>query len=150
MAARGWLAVLLVSSSLSACVGRIGDPSKAATPNAPVPGPVSNPTPQDPNHPSNPSDPNNPTNPNNPPPPDYSFRADPAAAPSATPLRRLSVLQYKNTLVDLFKSVPGFDPIAAGDPGIQSLPADDSGPTFTGLDARLSDRHIQAFYLAAD
>src|SRR5207244_8966181 len=35
-------------------------------------------------------------------------------------------------------------------PGLQGLPADDAGAAFTGMDARLSDRHVQAFYLAAD
>ena len=35
--------------------------------------------------------------------PDGSFACDPARGPSASPLRRLSVLQYRNTLRDLFR-----------------------------------------------
>jgi hypothetical protein len=62
----------------------------------------------------------------------------------------LTVRQYQNTLVDLFARVPGFDPIATSSAGFQALPADDAGSTFAGLDSRVSDMHVEAFYLVAD
>jgi hypothetical protein len=78
--------------------------------------------------------------------PDGSFACTPGAMPSATPLRRLSMLQYRNTIRDLFADVPGIDASAAAAASLGRMPVDESGVLFTGMDTRLSDRHVQGFY----
>lgn len=133
-------ALLALGCVLAGCQGQIGAPVPGVGPPQ-RPGPV-------------PGQPNPDPSPNPDPtpgtPPDYSFRCDPAAPVSVTPLRRLSVLQYENTLADLFQNIAGLDPIAVARAGLAALPPDDVGSTFRGLDARLSDRHVQAFYDVAD
>ena len=78
--------------------------------------------------------------------PDGSFACDPARGPSASPLRRLSVLQYRNTLRDLFGSTLDVATVATAE--IARLPVDDA--LFTIMDARLSDQHVRAYYRIAD
>ena len=78
---------------------------------------------------------------------DGTFACDPAAEPSVSPLRRLSVLQYQNTLRDLFGSTLDVATVASAE--IARLPVDD--PTvFSIMDTRLSDQHVRAYNRVAD
>src|SRR5258706_11371061 len=77
---------------------------------------------------------------------DGSFLCDPAAGPSVSPLRRLSVLQYQNTLRDLFGAKLDVAMVASAE--IARLPVDDA--QFTIMDTRLSDQHVRAYYRVAD
>lgn len=75
---------------------------------------------------------------------------EPAACDgSASPLRRLSEAQYRNTLHDLFAphGLVVEDAIASD---LARIPADDAGTTFGILDARVSEMHVRAYYLIAD
>ena len=82
-----------------------------------------------------------------------SLVCDPNLDPSPTPLVRLSGLQYENTLRDLFGSVS----LAAlvDDPAVVTQLAQyplDGGPddSFRQMDQRVSQRHVDTFYGAAD
>jgi hypothetical protein len=69
--------------------------------------------------------------------------------PSPTPLRRLTVREYENTLEDLL----GGDSLAvqAGAGFIAELPADgDPDHWFSNADLRLGQRHVDAYYQVAD
>lgn len=77
---------------------------------------------------------------------DGSFVCDPAAGPSVSPLRRLSVRQYQNTLRDLFGSTLDVSTVASAE--IARVPVDDG--LFTIMDTRLSDQHVRAYYRVAD
>jgi len=77
---------------------------------------------------------------------DGSFVCDPATGPSVSPLRRLSVLQYQNTLRDLFG--PTLDVATVASAEIARIPVDDA--LFTIMDTRLSDQHVRAYYRIAD
>ena len=66
--------------------------------------------------------------------------------PSVSPLRRLSVLQYQNTLRDLFGSTLDVSTVASAE--IARIPVDDA--LFTIMDTRLSDQHVRAYYRIAD
>jgi hypothetical protein len=77
---------------------------------------------------------------------DGSFVCDPATGPSASPLRRLSVLQYQNTLRDLFGSTLDVSTVASAE--IARIPVDDA--LFTIMDTRLSDQHVRAYFRIAD
>jgi len=82
---------------------------------------------------------------------DGRFSCTPGQAPSATPLRRLSMLQYRNSVNDLFGGVPGLDLDTVTRAPMGRLPADDTGQaTYAGMDDRLSDRHVQGFYDVSD
>lgn len=81
--------------------------------------------------------------------PDGSFLCDPSGVASPAPLRRLSVLQYRNTVRDLFAGTP-VDPLTGASAEIERVPVDDAGSSFRALDQRLSDQHVRAFYRVAD
>lgn len=78
---------------------------------------------------------------------DGTFACTPGDAPSVTPLRRLSRLQYENTLADLFDGVPGIESLIGS--AMSGMPADEA-PEYRGMDTRVSERHVQAFYDVAD
>ena len=138
------LALLVSLIAASGCEGRIGEVVGGG------PGDPRSPGRPDPNNP----DPNTPNDPNNPNPTPAAprFPCDPAQArtTSPTPLRRLSNLQYQNTLQALFPEVIGFQPLTVAQAAINDLPPDDAGSTFKGMDTRLSDRHAQVYYDVAD
>jgi len=68
---------------------------------------------------------------------------------SVHPLRRLSEVQYRNALHDLFAPYGLIveDEVASD---LSRIQADDAGTTFGILDARVSDLHVRAFYRIAD
>lgn len=68
---------------------------------------------------------------------------------SVHPLRRLSEVQYRNTLHDLFAPYGLIveDEIPSD---LSRIQADDAGTTFGILDARVSDLHVRAYYRIAD
>ncbi len=68
---------------------------------------------------------------------------------SVSPLRRLSEVQYRNTLRDLFAE-DGIDVETAAASELDRIPADDAGSTFGILDGRVSDQHARAYYRIAD
>ncbi len=69
--------------------------------------------------------------------------------PAPTDLKRLSALQYQNTLNDLFGDVPGLP--AAIDAAILDLPLDEAEHgSFSAMDLRLTQRHITTFFAVAD
>ncbi|MBL4689738.1 MAG: DUF1592 domain-containing protein [Nannocystaceae bacterium] len=70
--------------------------------------------------------------------------------PSPTPLKRLSARQYRNTLDDLFGSMPAA--ASAIETALVDLPidaAEDDG-AFVGMDLRLTQRHVTTYYAVAD
>jgi hypothetical protein len=70
--------------------------------------------------------------------------------PAPTPLRRLSMRQYENSLADLLGGVdaPGF---AAAQSFLADLPADgEKEAWFSNADLRLSQQHVDAYYQIAD
>jgi len=78
---------------------------------------------------------------------DGSFVCAPDGEPSATPLRRLSTSQYRNTVHDLF--VPyGVDASTEAAAELDRVPVDVGD--FQLMDRRLSDQHVRAFYRVAD
>ncbi|MFO0727776.1 MAG: DUF1588 domain-containing protein [Myxococcota bacterium] len=126
------------------CSGRIGD-RQASMPTGPGehPGPSSSPI-------GSPSPSPTPSPSDSPSPTPARFTCDPAARQTTpTPLRRMSVLQYSNTLSDLFAGVPGLVPSQTAADALAAMPADDMGTAFRGMDARLSGRHVQSYYDAA-
>jgi hypothetical protein len=58
-----------------------------------------------------------------------------------SPLRRLSALQYQNTLRDLFDATLDVETVAASE--LDRIPVDDAA--FRIMDARVSDQHVRAF-----
>lgn len=79
------------------------------------------------------------------------FTCDPAAeSASVTPLRRLSLLQYRNTLRDLFAPAPAFDALTVSASGLAKLPIDDDALPFANLDVRFSEDHLTAWYEISD
>jgi hypothetical protein len=72
------------------------------------------------------------------------------ARTTGTPLRRLSFVQYRNTLKDLFAPVPGLDAAKAVSASLAGFPPDEPTAGFSGMDARLSDRHLETFYDVAN
>jgi hypothetical protein len=79
---------------------------------------------------------------------DGTFACAPAAGPSASPLRRLSVLQYRNTLRDLLGSNVDVKTIAGDE--LARIPVDDTALPFTIMDTRLSDQHVRGYQRIAD
>jgi hypothetical protein len=80
--------------------------------------------------------------------PDGSFACDPAALPSMSPLRRLSALQYENTVADLFESSYAIDARTAAAAELDRVPVDDG--EYRIMDSRLSEQHVRAYYRVAD
>jgi hypothetical protein len=77
------------------------------------------------------------------------FLCDPSGLGSPSPLRRLSIVQYRNTVRDLFAPTP-VDALADASAEIDRLPVDESGESFRNMDARLSDQHVRGFFRVAD
>lgn len=76
---------------------------------------------------------------------------DPNATPSATDLQRLTAVHYRNTLTDLFAGVAGVDVNTVAADALARLPPDAlPGSTFTRMDTRLSQRHVQTYFDVAD
>jgi hypothetical protein len=68
---------------------------------------------------------------------------------SVSPLRRLSEVQYRNTLADLFAPASiDVGEVAASD--LTRIPADDIAIGFGILDSRVSELHVRAYYRLAD
>jgi hypothetical protein len=72
----------------------------------------------------------------------------PEAPPGATPLTKLSTVQYRNTVRDLLTTSALSSLVAEVEPLLAGLP-DDSPITFRGLDARISFDHIQTYFKVA-
>jgi len=78
-----------------------------------------------------------------------SFECDQGADPSTAPLTRLTVLQYENTLAALFADVPGAMDAARGP--LDQLPIDgEDDESFSDMDGRISQRHIDGYVNVAD
>ena len=144
-----FLLVGALTAGSAACTGTIGEPD-GDDPSVPA---DTNPgdTPDSPQVPdgTRPSDPTNPNSPNPSPTDLPSFKCDPTLPPGAQPLQRLSILQYRNTLADLF-STAELAPILAT-PAVQNqlslLPADGRAEdAFPSMDPRISARHIEAYF----
>ena len=72
----------------------------------------------------------------------------PDAEPSETPLKKLSTVQYRNTVVDLL-AASGLSAITPTiQPFLDSVPAD-ATDTFRGLDGRVAAEHLSAYYNVA-
>src|SRR5260221_102306 len=69
----------------------------------------------------------------------------PGSDPGATPLLRLSALQYRNTVKDLLAS-SGLTAAAIDIATQLAAVPDDSSPSFDGLDNRISINHMTAFF----
>ena len=68
-------------------------------------------------------------------------------SPDPTSLKRMSVVQYGNTLRDLLKDVPTvFDTV---EPLLVALPVDGGETTFANMDNRLAARHIDTWFAVA-
>ncbi|MDP3235423.1 MAG: DUF1592 domain-containing protein [Myxococcales bacterium] len=81
--------------------------------------------------------------------PDLSFPCE-AGQTSVAPLRRLSAVQYRNTVRDLFAPAPGLDVATVASMGLARLPVDEVSLSFSGIDSRISESHVQAWYDVAD
>lgn len=69
--------------------------------------------------------------------------------PSPTTLKRLSALQYRNTLDDLFAGTPQLAP--AVQTALLDLPLDEAQDSaFAAMDLRLAQRHVTTYYSVAD
>ncbi len=128
---------LLASLLLMACTGEIiGDRQVIAV------------DPTSPTDPIRPTDPTTPTDPRLP--PTSAFECTPGHEPSVTPLTRLSVLQYENSLRALFAPATGFDPLQAASAALVKLPVDEGQLAFSNQDLRFSEQHLTAWYETAD
>lgn len=78
------------------------------------------------------------------------FQCNAANENTVTPLRRLSVAQYRNSLRELFTPAPGFDALTVGASGLSKLPIDDDALPFASLDVRFSEDHLTAWYEISD
>src|SRR5450432_3754041 len=78
------------------------------------------------------------------------FACAPGSQGTVTPLRRLAALQYTNTLKSLFAVAPGLDVATAAQTQLATVPVDEVALTYNGMDARLSENHVQAYYDVAD
>lgn len=112
---------VLLGAGIAACTGIVSDPGGTIPPPGPT-GPMVR--------------------------PDGSFACTDGAL-SVSPLRRLSALQYENTIHDLFAE-SGLDATTAAATEIARLPVDEAGSTFRILDARVSAQHVRAYYRIAD
>ena len=78
---------------------------------------------------------------------------DPSTAPSPTPLIRLSRLQYDNTLADLLAHFGIAEALtdAAVVEQLSQFPEDgEEGESFSLMDGRLAQRHVETYYGVAD
>lgn len=82
---------------------------------------------------------------------DVSFECDPEVAPSVSPLRRLTRLQYENSLGDLFASVGMPSVTDMAESSFAQLPPDgENDSVYSGNDARVTQRHVDAYFGIAD
>ena len=72
--------------------------------------------------------------------------------PPDTPVFRLSVREYVNTLSDLFSDKPGlYELMQAASLGIAQLPPDgESDASFSQMDRRISQRHVDTYLQVAE
>src|SRR5688572_29039176 len=76
---------------------------------------------------------------------------DPAARTSATPLRRLGRVEYLSTLRDLLEPAGLAAEVDAIASQTDQVPPDgENEHLFSGMDSRVTQRHIDAFYGVAD
>lgn len=76
---------------------------------------------------------------------------DPAARTSPTPLRRLGRVEYLNTLRDLLEPAGLAAEVDAVASQTDQVPPDgENEHLFSGMDRRVTQRHIDAFYAVAD
>ncbi len=79
------------------------------------------------------------------------FQCDPDALPGVTPLRRLTRVQYENSLAALFSGLAP-EPVAdsASNAFAQLPPDGENSSVFSGNDARVTQRHVDAYFGIAD
>ena len=83
--------------------------------------------------------------------PEIPETCDPNALASGTPLRRVGRTEYLNTLRDLLEPVGLANEVDALGDELEQVPADgENAHLFSGMDRRLSQRHIDAYYGVAD
>ena len=71
--------------------------------------------------------------------------------PSITPLRRMSVLQYENTVRDLLGEGAAAEILPDLEAFFADLPPDgDAEAAFANMDLRISQRHVNNYYMVAD
>ena len=76
---------------------------------------------------------------------------DPSALPSVTPLRRLPALAYTQSLRDLLAPSGLESQVDAIESSLAQLPLDgENEQLFSRMDARLTQRHVDAYYTVAD
>lgn len=79
------------------------------------------------------------------------FECEQDRDPSVTPLQRLSVAQYRNSLRDLLAIGSAAQVYGELDAELAQLPIDgEEDASFKNMDARLSQRHVDAFFAVAD
>jgi len=82
---------------------------------------------------------------------DVTFECDPDALPSVSPLRRLTRLQYENSLGDLFASVGMASVVDVAESSFAQLPPDGENESlYSGNDERVTQRHVDAYFGIAD
>jgi hypothetical protein len=69
-----------------------------------------------------------------------------ATEPGATPLMKLSTLQYKNTVRDLLAMSGAASLIDRVESALDAVPSDSLGDSFRVLDNRISLEHVQAYF----
>jgi hypothetical protein len=83
--------------------------------------------------------------------PEIPETCDPNALPSETPLRRIGRTEYLNTLRDLLEPAGLASDVTALESELEQLPPDgENQHLFSGMDRRLSQRHVDAYYGVAD
>jgi hypothetical protein len=146
------LVTLALSLSLGACSGSVSDMTDddrggdgpgggGGSMMSPRPGQPPNPAPNMPG----------PTMPNNmgpapvPPPPAGCKKP---SEPGATPLLKLSTVQYQNTVRDLL-AASGLSALTPSLKDLLGSVPDDTNPTFSGLDNRISPNHVASYFNVA-
>ena len=82
---------------------------------------------------------------------DVTFECDPDASPSVSPLRRLTRLQYENSLGDLLGSVGMPSALDSVSSSFEQLPPDgENDSVYSGNDERVTQRHVDAYFGIAD
>lgn len=82
---------------------------------------------------------------------EVTFECDPEASPSVSPLRRLTRLQYENSLGDLFGSVGMAGAVDSAESSFAQLPPDgENESVYIGNDARVTQRHVDAYFGVAE
>lgn len=82
---------------------------------------------------------------------EVTFECDPAATPSVAPLRRLTRLQYQNSLSDLFAPAGLASVVDGVESAFAQLPPDgENESVYVGNDARVTQRHVDAYFGIAE